>query len=157
MNAFSKFLAYGALVTSVAGITACTTLEPDNFDRVDEDGDGQLSLRELENALAESLFTSGDLNGDGVVTFAEWKEVLPTTNQARFFKYAPDGKMTLEQARQAVDEGGVFDSLLGSIDTNNNGIVDKEEARIFHDAMEAADGDNDVQRLNAILTKSQDI
>ena len=73
------------------------------------------------SAAAAAAMQQYDGNGDGVIKAGELKQ-------------APSLNFSLDR-----------------IDTNGDGVVDKEEAGVFHDAFQAAVGDNDIQKLDNLL------
>jgi Ca2+-binding EF-hand superfamily protein len=141
-----------ALALLACGWAGCTT-HTSPFERTDADGDSRLEVPELEAALAEMVHRTGDLDGDGNMTFAEWKRVYPKADRRSFERYDANGSggLTLGETKVAIDREKVFDKLLSKIDVNADGVIDKTEAATFHDAMQAADGANDVQKLETIL------
>lgn len=133
-------------------LCSCST-PPSNFQRADTDGDGQLDVVELEQRLAAALHAAGDTNRDGTVTHEEWVVVYPASNKALFQKYDTDGVrgLGLEEVATSLEQEGTFKKLMSKIDTDGDAIIDPQEAAVFHDAMQAADGNNDVQKLSNIL------
>ncbi len=136
-----------AVVASIA--TGCNR----QFEKADANKNGKLETTELDTALAKSLHKAGDTNKDGSVTYTEWKAVYPKSNQATFNKYDTDGTsgLSLAESTAGLQGEGIFKKLSARIDTNKDGVIDKNEAATFHDAMEAADGANQVQKLNNLL------
>ena len=136
----------------MAGMCSCSTRQGP-FERADTDRDGLLDVAELEQRLASALHEVGDANGDGTVTHEEWVVVYPQSNKALFNKYDTDGRpgLSLEEAATSLEQEGTFKKLMTKIDTNGDAVIDPQEAAVFHDAMQAADGGNDVQKLSNIL------
>ena len=146
---FPRFLLAGLCG---AVLSSCAT-PPSPFERADTDRDGLLDVSELEKRLAEALHEAGDANGDGTVTHEEWVVVYPQSNKALFNKYDTDGTrgLSIEEATTSLDQEGTFKKLMTKIDTNGDAVIDPQEAAVFHEAMQAADGGNDVQKLSNIL------
>jgi hypothetical protein len=122
------------------------------FEHADANDDNQLSVKEVDAALAETVHTAGDANQDGIVTYEEWKLVFPKADKKAFDKHDTDGSgLTLEETIVTVDQDGTFDELIEKIDTNSDGIVDETEAGLFYDKYQTVEGDNDVMKLEAII------
>lgn len=145
----SRCLALGVALGAAASCSA----PRQEMDCADTNHDGSLEVSELKRALAKGVHEASDLNGDGIVTFEEWKEVMPEADLKRFNKYNAEGTpgLSLAEAINAMEKEKTFDDLVAHIDTNNDGVIDPGEAEVFHDAMEAADGRNDVEKLNNLL------
>jgi len=143
-------------LTCLCGLVLCSCSTPMSpFEKADSegDGDGELDVVELEHRLATGLHAAGDTNRDGTVTHEEWVVVYPESNKALFEKYDTDGTRGLSPAEveTSLEEEKTFKKLMTKIDTNGDAIIDPTEAAVFHDAMQAANGDNDVQKLANIL------
>ena len=124
-----------------------------HFEEADVNQNGKLEVTELDAPLAEALHRAGDKNRDGNLTYAEWIEVYPKSNKAKFNKYDTDGTtgLSLAEATTALSKEGTFRKVTNKIDTNRDGVIDRNEAAVFHDAMEAADGENKVQQLENLI------
>ena len=133
--------------------TSCAKKGVSAFDHADKNQDNQLSVAELEVALTEAIFIAADSNGDGIVTFEEWKLVFPKADEKNFAASNTDGQpgITLAEATVAIDKKGTFDKLLAKIDTNGDSIVSKEEAAVFYDAYQAAEGSTELEKLENVI------
>jgi Ca2+-binding EF-hand superfamily protein len=151
MIPLSKFSAATAALLALA--TASCEIPEGAFEHTDSDDDGKLEVKELEVALTETVHVTGDTNRDGTLTLEEWTAVYPKADKDDFNKYDTDGTpgLSLEETTIALDDLGTFDILIAKIDTNKDGVIDKEEAAVFYDALQAADGDNDIQKLDNLL------
>ena len=120
--------------------------------RADTNKDGKISTEELNEALVQAVFKAADENRDGSVTFEEWKQVFPDTTKKKFQAHdlGKNGSFTLEEALVYSKTHKTFDKLVSKVDSNGDGIIDKEEAGNFQDKMEATQGDNEVQKLKTL-------
>ena len=149
----SKYFTRTTACLAIAATAVIATGCNNKFKKADTNKNGKLETTELDTALAKGLHKAGDKNHDGNVTFAEWKAVNESSNQAKFNKYDTDGTtgLSLTEATTALNNEGTFKKLSDKIDTNDDGVIDKAEAGTFHDAMVAADGRNEVEKLNNLL------
>lgn len=123
------------------------------FEHADTNRDGKLQVAEFEVALAEALVRYADADQDGKVTFAEWQHVFPQADKAKFLAADTDGDgaISLSEAIAYVDKAGTFDTLIAKIDTNGDGVIDKAEAGAFYEKLQAAEGDNELQKLKTVV------
>ena len=144
------------LMTGCAALACVATLLVSSCSsaakRADLNEDGKISIEELNQALVKAVFEAADENGDGSVTFEEWKQVFPKTTKREFMAHdlGKSGAFTLKEAQAYCKKHKTFDKLVGKVDSNGDGIIDKEEAGNFQDKMEAAQGDNEVQKLKTL-------
>ena len=141
------------MALALASTSCRKTPEPNHFESADTDRDGALDVPELEAALVAAIHAAGDTNKDGEMTYAELEKVYASANRAKFGAADGDrsGTLSLKEVKNAMDKDNAFDKLMSKIDTNGDGIIDKVEAGRFHDAMEAADGASDLDKLKTIL------
>lgn len=120
--------------------------------RADLNKDGKISTEELNKVLVKAVFEAADENGNGSVTFEEWKQVFPDATKKKFTanNLGKSGSFTLEEALAYCKKHKTFDKLVAKIDSNGDGIIDKEEAGKFQDKMEAAEGSNEMQKLKTL-------
>jgi Ca2+-binding EF-hand superfamily protein len=144
------------LVASCAGLACAAALLGSSCSsatkRADLNKDGKISTEELNNALVKAVFKAADENGNGSVTFEEWKQVFPDSTKKKFQAHdlGKEGAFTLEDALAYCSKNKTFDKLVAKIDSNGDGIIDKEEAGKFQDKMEATEGGNEVQKLKTL-------
>lgn len=144
------------LTISCAAVTAATALLGSScssaMKRADVNDDGKISTTELNRVLVVAVFEAADKNGDGIVTYDEWKLVFPEVTKEKFQAngLGESGSFTLEDALAYCKKHKVFDKLVAQIDSNGDGIIDKQEAGDFQDEMKAAEGSNDVQKLKTL-------
>ncbi|MFK5922359.1 MAG: EF-hand domain-containing protein [Verrucomicrobiota bacterium] len=120
--------------------------------KADLNKDDKISTEELNKALVSAIFDAADKNGNGSVTYDEWKLVFPKVTKKRFNTHAlgKNGNFTLPEALAYCEKEGTFDKLVNKIDLNKDGIIDKEEAANFQQKMQAAEGNNDIQKLKTL-------
>jgi hypothetical protein len=121
--------------------------------RADGNKDGKISTDELNKALVKGVFEAADENGNGSVILAEWKLVFPDATKEKFqaIDQSNNGSFNLEEALAYCEKQKTFDQLVNKIDSNGDGIIDKEEAGVFYDKMQGAKGDNEAQKLKTLI------
>ncbi|MCF6314040.1 MAG: hypothetical protein L3J39_16455 [Verrucomicrobiales bacterium] len=121
--------------------------------RADINKDGKISTDELERALVLAVFEAADDNGNGSVTFEEWKKVFPKTTKSKFSSHdlGRTGAFTLDEALTYCKKHKSFTKLVKGIDDNSDGFIDKEEATKFHEKMQASEGDNSLEKLKTLV------
>lgn len=143
-------------MTSCAGLAGAAVLLVSSCSsaakRADLNKNGKISTEELNKALVKAVFEAADENRDGSVTFEEWKQVFPDSTKKKFQAHdlGKNGSFTLEEALTYCKKHKTFDKLVGKVDSNGDGIIDKEEAGKFQDKMAATQGDNEVQKLKTL-------
>ncbi len=132
-----------------AMLFGCTT-GTDSFKDADTDQDDKLSKKELGFALLEAVFASADANGDGRVTFEEWKIVNPGADAARFAEYDSnhDGTISPGELLAFTEKKKSFDKLFTQIDTSGDGAVDREEAKEYYEWLQSQDGATNIEKLS---------
>ncbi|NOX98523.1 MAG: hypothetical protein GXP30_02135 [Verrucomicrobia bacterium] len=120
--------------------------------QADTNSDGKLATDELNKALVKAVFEAADENGNGSVTHEEWKQVFPGSTKKKFMAHdlGKNGSFTLDEALSYCKKHKTFDKLAAKVDSNGDGIIDKEEAGKFQDKMEAAQGENQAQKLKTL-------
>ena len=121
--------------------------------KADLDGDGSISTAEFDRALVDAVFDKSDRDRNGSVNYAEWKKIFPDMTEEEYAKHdlGSKGEFTREEAIAHCAEKKTFHKLVGRIDSNGNGIIDPEEAQAFSAELDAADGANEVQKLDSLL------
>jgi len=101
------------------------------IDRLDADGDGQVSLEEFQPGR-RSPFGEADANDDGVITLEEIEERMMARHERR--ESAKEDKMAMRKAK--------FTAHFNAMDTNGDGGLSKEEIKqgIFNRMDENQDG-----------------
>ena len=137
-----------ALVGGFAILAGCGGAV-DPFAEADKDGDGKLSKPELGRVLLNAVYSAGDADGDSRITWEEWKTVDPqaTRNDFSLRDSDRDGSVTPAELKAYSDSKKSFDKLFASIDKSGDGFVDRAEAKEFHTAMMAAEGDTEMEKL----------
>ena len=95
----------------------------DRFDRLDKDGNGRVDQEEFK-AGGEFLFARMDVDGDGVITMAELEEHERAERIAKRFERMDtdsDGKVTSDEFAQAGAK------LFQRLDENEDGYLSKGE------------------------------
>jgi len=95
----------------------------DRFDRLDKDGNGRVDQEEFK-AGGEILFARMDVDGDGVITMAELEEHERAERIAKRFERMDadsDGKVTTDEFAQAGAK------LFQRLDENEDGYLSKGE------------------------------
>ena len=97
------------------------------FDRFDTDGDGQITVKEVETVRAE-LFLQVDANGDGEITrdeaLAFGSDRLGDRVDQRIERLDTDGSGTVSAAEHALGRSGV---LFDRLDANGDGAITRDE------------------------------
>lgn len=120
--------------------------------KADLNKDDKISTEELNQALVSAIFDAADKNGNGRITCDEWRLVFPKVTQKKFNTHAlgKNGDFTLPEALAYCGKEKTFDKLVNKIDLNSDGIIDKQEAANFQEKMQAAEGENDIQKLKTL-------
>jgi Ca2+-binding EF-hand superfamily protein len=100
------------------------------FRAADVDGDGKLSLAEAEAFEYRRIFDSVDLDGNGVITPQEAKEISPDFTMAKFREYDlnGDGKVTYAEFLKVQKAKGDVKKRFLAADLDGDGYVTKKEA-----------------------------
>lgn len=143
-----SFWASCALVGAFSLLAGCGG-GVDPFVEADKDSDGKLSKPELGRVLLNAVYSAGDANGDSRITWEEWKTVDPKAKPTEFALRDADrdGAVTPAELKAYSDSRKSFDKLFASIDKSGDGFVDRTEAKDFHTAMMAAEGETEMEKL----------
>lgn len=128
---FKLILTLGAGVL-VSGLAGCREKDP-LFTTLDLNGNGRLSLTELEEGVTTGLFKTYDTDHDGIISTAEWRKLDPA-GDGSFLRQRDgnhDGRITRPEALASLRRRGFCREVLDEADTNNNGVIDPKEARIW--------------------------
>ncbi len=111
------------------------------FDRIDTDGNGQLSKAEIE-AARQARFKAADTDGDGALSQAELTALLEKEAAARAARMMArrdangDGKLSPEEMGPAAGvTQGMRAKMFARIDTDGNGELSKAEIEAAVKAM----------------------
>jgi Ca2+-binding EF-hand superfamily protein len=104
-----------------------------NFDQIDADKDGKITLAEME-AFRAARFAGADANADGNLSAEELvamheaeraaRQLQRSTDMIAKFDTNADGALSAEELPQP----GNFDQLFDRIDTDKDGAISKAEA-----------------------------
>ena len=119
------------------------------YDQADANDDQKVGPKEFETYMLEAVFAEADADGDGKVTFQEWKAANPDADPEKFL--APDTNgdkmVSPKEAKAHFAKQGTWNDLFDKMDTDNDGYVSSAEAVAFRDKMAAQSG-TPVQQLN---------
>lgn len=125
-------------MSSVDGISNGVFSAPLNVNRIvsnlidekDADGDRVLNMEELD--VSEDTFAKLDSNADNVVDRVELSKALPRYLLDQKNSNLISGNDTDGDNALSAEEYGVHESLFAKIDTNEDGVVDKDELNSFY-------------------------
>ena len=133
-------------------LSACASQS--GFDLADKNANQKISPKEFDTYMLRAVFAESDADGNGLVTFQEWKAANPDAEPAKFS--APDTNrdqmVSLEEARVHFEKQGTWADLFDKIDTDNDGFITSAEASAFNDKMEAQSG-TPIQKLSQAADK----
>lgn len=119
------------------------------FDRIDTNRDSNINPAELNAAysrVAELDFDEADFNGDGVISEREAEAVRPSLNQV-FDRVDSDGDGNVSQSEYQAARLNLLDRTeFASLDTDSDGIIDRDEAsqqRVLDESFSVIDIDGD--------------
>jgi len=99
------------------------------LDRLDEDGDGALTLNEVK--ISDRLFNRLDSNGDGVLSLQELNDGASLIQRERGIGHQVNEYISTHDAdhdsRLSKMESGLDDSIFGRIDTNHDKSINRGE------------------------------
>ncbi len=129
-----------ALPLALLQLTACQTTESDRdlFLQADADRDGRLSLAEVKAVGLPRLFARFDPDGDGTVSLSDVRAVQPDFDAQEFSArdLNRDGRVTFAEYRQVAEKQSVLEGLFAQIDTNRDGFIDRRESDAWTGSLE---------------------
>lgn len=131
----------------VAALTACNTTSS----QVEDGGTQDVSL--IEDKLTSAAFEIADADGDGAVTLSELQAANPETTEERFRLTDGDSSGTLSprELEIGIDRRGGFVTLMTKIDEDGDGRISAEEEQRFDQALAAASELRTFEELKRIL------
>ncbi len=116
----------------------------DRFERADIDGDGNVTLSEIEASKAER-FNNADVDGSGGITFDEFNAFAEAEKaqreakrrQRHFEKLDANGDGSISAEEHAAHRSDRMERMFDMIDSNNDDVISQEE----RDAALAARGE----------------
>lgn len=128
------------LLAAGALLSGCQTTETDRdlFLQADGDKDGRLSMAEVKAVGLPRLFGRFDRDGDGSVTLADIRAIEPDFDEKEFTSrdLNRDGHVTYAEYRQVAEHKTSLIALFKKIDTNQDGFIDRKEAAAYTAALE---------------------
>lgn len=138
---------------SIGGIGGCcdggyyppslTEMRQRMFNRMDQDGDGEISACECETAAndmsqhtglsitADEMMSIFDLNQDGVITQAEQAEASPEWEKHMASLMEESGMRPMgpppPPPGMSSEEADLLDQIFAAMDTNGDGVIDQSE------------------------------
>lgn len=126
-----KTLVFAAILAASAVGAAADAKGPgdDHFSRFDEDGDGKVSVSELD-ARHQEFLAGADKDGDGFITKEEMKALHEThkaEHKTRMFPDANnDGKVSRREFEDAARDH------FNELDQNGDGLIGEDEMEDHH-------------------------
>ncbi|MEM1375934.1 MAG: EF-hand domain-containing protein [Pseudomonadota bacterium] len=123
--------ALATIVLATGGISSASARDRDNgqarFERIDVDGNGQVTLAEFQSRMLER-FSEADANNDGLVTKAELEEVMDGRRAERrirgllgMFDINRDEQVSLDELNNRQQK------MFALADLDDSGFVTEEE------------------------------
>jgi Ca2+-binding EF-hand superfamily protein len=114
-------------------VAGCANSSP-HFQTMDLDRDGVLSPGEFSDAVADASFAKYDRNGDHVIDRNEWLSAEHGPGAEALFRardLSGNGRISPQEARLAAEKNQTLNNLFTSVDTNRDGVLDRDEARAY--------------------------
>lgn len=126
-----------ALVTASLALVSCG--KKDLFNEADKNSDGLVDKAEFNSYMLGSIFGRADADGDGKVTFAEWRASNPDADKKVFDDLDADknGSVSFAEASVQFIAKGTGDNLFDAVDADKDGRITREEAAAYMRKMEA--------------------
>ena len=130
-----KFRTTTTLALAALLLASCRPTETDRdvFLQMDTNKDGKLSLKEVNKFALPRLYGRFDNDGDAVVTLDDVRAIDPNFDEKLFAARDLDGngKVTFREYRQYAEKNGVLNKLFGKVDTDGDGFITKPEADAY--------------------------
>lgn len=111
-------------------LPACrTTKEADVFTAIDRNGNGSLSLVEVEDYGFKRMFGRFDTNKDGVINSADGESAGPNLLRARDLNH--DGQITFGEYAEGGRRQGAVKTLFRAADANHDGSISPQETKEY--------------------------
>lgn len=130
-----KFRTTTTLALAALLLASCRQAETDRevFLQMDTNKDGKLSIKEVNKFALPRLYGRFDTDGDAVVALEDVRAIDPKFDEKLFAARDLDGngKVTFREYRRYAEKNGVLNELFGKVDTDGDGFIVKPEADAY--------------------------